>query len=69
MQNLDIYRKVILRLILRKLDAWAQSDTDSSRFVINITVNVRAARMYRNYLSKLWIETFTRRTVRQVRYT
>jgi len=63
LQNLDIYRKIILRSILRKLCAWARIDTVNSRLVINMTVKVRAAGMYRNYLGKWWIENFTRRRV------
>jgi hypothetical protein len=45
LQNLDIYRKITLRLILRKLVACAQTDREECPFVVIGAVNGRAAGM------------------------
>jgi hypothetical protein len=68
MKKLDRKRNIILRFTLRKLVAWAQTDRGQCRFVINKTINGRAAEIYRNCLSKCATNSFTRRTVRQVSF-
>lgn len=41
LQYLDIYRKMVMRSVLRKSVALAQTDRVECRFVINTTVNGR----------------------------
>jgi hypothetical protein len=68
LRNLDIYRMMLMRLILRKSAACAQTDREECRFIVIRVVNGRAAGMYKDCCIKWVTNSFTRRTVSHASY-